>query len=94
MGSYPYPEWNRLIGVPVEVRKDGRLLRAGVVEDAMPDSSAVWLAADGTGGRAMFSAAEGHELWISPRTLGGRMRFRMAAAQLSGGIGHGAPTLG
>jgi hypothetical protein len=53
----------------------------------MQDSSALWLAADGAGGRALFTAAEGYEVWIRPQELGGKLCFKMAAAQLAG---HGA----
>ncbi|WP_052690592.1 hypothetical protein [Pseudarthrobacter chlorophenolicus] len=89
MDSYPYSEWARLIGVPVEVRLDHRTVRSGVVDNAMPDSSAVWLAGDAAGGRELFTAADGYELWISPRQLGGRLCYKMAASQL-----EGAPRLG
>ena len=78
-----YKEWSRLAGVPVQVRKDFRLVRAGLVEEAMPDSSALWLAADEAGGRTLFAAAEGYEVWISPRELGGKLCYKMASAQLA-----------
>jgi hypothetical protein len=77
-----YEDWSRLVGLPVEIRKDFRVVRAGVVDDAMQDSSALWLAADAAGGRALFSAAEGYEAWISPRELGGKLCYKMASAQL------------
>ena len=80
MDAYRYREWSRLIGTPVEVRKDFELVRAGVVDDAMQDSSALWLAADSSGGRALFAAAEGYEVWIRPQELGGKLCYKMAAA--------------
>ena len=80
MEAYRYREWSRLIGIPVEVRKDFQLVRTGVVEDAMQDSSALWLVADTGGGRALFSAAEGYEVWIRPRELDGKLCYKMAAA--------------
>jgi hypothetical protein len=86
---YRYHDWSRLLGAPVEVRRDFRLVRAGVVDDAMQDSSALWLAADAAGGRALFAAAEGYEVWISPRELDGKLCYKMASGQL-----RGAPTLG
>ena len=89
MDSYPYSEWARLIGVPVEVRKGRRTVRSGVVDNAMPDSSAVWIAGDANGGRALFTAADGYEVWISPRKLDGNLCYRMAASHLPG-----APRLG
>ncbi|MET3773126.1 hypothetical protein [Arthrobacter nitrophenolicus] len=48
----------------------------------MPDSSALWLAADAMAGRALFAAAEGYEVWISPRELGGKLCYKMAAVRL------------
>lgn len=32
----------------------------------MPDSSALWIAADGLTGRVLIEAAEGHEVWAEP----------------------------
>ncbi|MFD0046263.1 hypothetical protein ACFVGV_13855 [Pseudarthrobacter scleromae] len=80
MESYRFSDWCRLIGIPVEVRKDFELVRSGVVDDAMEDSSALWIAADASGGRALFAAAEGYEVWIRPRELEGRLCYKMAAA--------------
>lgn len=80
MESYRLSDWCRLIGIPVEVRKDFELVRSGVVDDAMEDSSALWIAADASGGRALFAAAEGYEVWIRPRELEGRLCYKMAAA--------------
>jgi hypothetical protein len=82
MEAYRYTDWSRLVGVPVEVRKDFELVRAGVVDDAMHDSSALWLGADAEGGRALFSAAEGYEVWIRPQELGGKLCYKMASALL------------
>ena len=82
MEAYRYRDWSRLIGTPVEVRKGFELVRAGLVDDAMQDSSAIWLAADAAGGRVLFAAAEGYEVWIRPRELEGKLCFKMAAALL------------
>jgi len=87
MKPYPHHAWNRLIGVPVEIRKDSEVVRAGVVDDAMPRPAALWLAADAGGGRELFTAAEGFQVWVLPQPLGGALCYKMAAAQ-------GAPTLG
>jgi hypothetical protein len=66
----------------VEIRKDFTTVRGGIVDDAMPDSSALWLAADSTHGRAIFAAAEGYQVWIRPQELTGKLCYKMAAAQL------------
>ena len=80
METYRFRDWSRLIGIPAEVRKDYEHVRSGVVDDAMEDSSALWIAADASGGRALFAAAEGYEVWIRPRELEGRLCYKMAAA--------------
>lgn len=100
MHTYPYQDWHRLIGVPVEVRKDFLIVRTGVVDEAMPDSSMLWLAADGTHGRALFAAADGYQVWIRPQELEGKLCFKMAAAPRPAplpeglyGVGRPWPTL-
>ena len=80
---YPCHDWSRLIGTPVEIRKDFSIVRAGIVDDAMPDSSALWLAADSTYGRELFAAADGYQVWIRPQELGGKLCYKMAAAHLA-----------
>ncbi|MDP9987011.1 hypothetical protein LFT44_01480 [Arthrobacter sp. FW306-05-C] len=82
MKPFPYYDWIRLIGVPVEIRKDSRVVRAGVVDDAMTRPAALWLAADAAGGRTLFTADEGYEAWIKPQELAGKLCYKMAAAQL------------
>lgn len=82
MKPYRYHDWRRLVGTPVEVRKDLEVVRTGVVDDAMDDSSALWIAADARGGRTLFTAAEGFEVWIRPQELDGKLCFKMAATQL------------
>lgn len=89
MKPYPSHSWTRLVGVPVEIRKDASVVRAGVVDDAMPFPAALWLAADAGGGRELFTAAEGYEAWIRPQPLDHVPCYKMAAGHL-----HGAPTLG
>jgi len=36
-----------------------------LVEDAMPDASGIWLAADGAFGRELIEKAEGYEIWTT-----------------------------
>lgn len=82
MQIYPYRKWNLLIGAPVEIWKDGILVRSGVVEEAMPDASALWIRADGPRGRQLYLAAEGYEVMIEPHLLDGDLRYRMTDSQL------------
>lgn len=82
MTAYRHNEWNQLIGAFVEIRQNLATLRTGYVEDAMPDSSALWLAADEHHDRALFEAAEGHVVWVEPRELDGKLTYRMTATAL------------
>lgn len=59
--------WSLLINVWVEIRYYGRVIRTGFVDDAMPDSSALWIAADANDPRQMFEASEGLEVWVTPQ---------------------------
>lgn len=69
MLMYRCKEWSRLPGARVEVRRGGRTMRVGMVEDAMADDSAVWLAADGVEGRTLIEAAAYYEIWIEPKVF-------------------------
>jgi hypothetical protein len=80
--AYPYRDWSRLVGTPVEIRKDFSIVRAGIVDDVMPDSSALWLASDGGHGREIFAAAEGYQVWIRPQKLTGKLCYKMATEHL------------
>jgi len=53
MTPYRHHAWQNLIGALVEVRKDGGVVREGLVDDVMPDSSALWIAADGWTNRVL-----------------------------------------
>jgi hypothetical protein len=75
-------EWSLLINVCVEIRHDGYVIRTGFVEDVMPDSSALWIAADANGPRQMFEASEGHQVWVTPQELPGGLRYRMTTNQI------------
>lgn len=82
MTSYRHNAWQNLIGALVEVRKDGTIVREGLVDDVMPDSSALWIAGDGSTNRVLIEAAEGYEVWVDPRPLEGKRAYRMAASVL------------
>ncbi|MCU1532645.1 MAG: hypothetical protein JWO49_2216 [Arthrobacter sp.] len=43
MTFYRHDTWRDLLGAVVEARKDGAVIRKGLVEDIMPDSSALWI---------------------------------------------------
>jgi hypothetical protein len=77
-------QWSVLTNALVEIRHNGRLIRTGTVEDVMPDSSALWIAADPTHPRQMFEVAQGHQVWISPQALSGDLTYRMTAKHIFG----------
>lgn len=90
MTFYRHDLWHTLLGALVEVRKNGTVVREGLVEEVMPDSSALWIAADGLTGRVLIEAAEGHEVWVEPRKLEGQRSYRMTSLALQDGSGHRA----
>jgi hypothetical protein len=58
-------QWQSLVGEIVEVRLDGGLYRRGVVDEAMPDGSGLWLAPQTVFQREFIDAASGFEVWTS-----------------------------
>lgn len=84
MPAYRHEDWSQLVGAFVEIRNDKLCLRSGFVDEAMPDSSALWLAADGFDGRALIAKAEGYEVWVEPRQLEGSWAYRMTLSALKG----------
>jgi hypothetical protein len=44
--SYRHKDWTALVGIEVEIKQLGESIRCGTVDDAMPDSPVIWLAAD------------------------------------------------
>ena len=75
-------DWPSLIGASVEIRKNTRTVRVGVVDEAMPDSSVLWLGSHGAQPRALYEAAAGYEAWTEPRQLDGVERYRFTADRL------------
>ncbi|MFJ6376118.1 hypothetical protein ACIQH9_10385 [Pseudarthrobacter oxydans] len=55
-------DWNQLVGRTIELRRDGRLIRAGEVEDAANDSSVMWLRFDGNHGRQLIAKSDNYEV--------------------------------
>jgi hypothetical protein len=75
-------DWNLLINALVEIRRNGQVIRTGFVEDAMSDSSALWIAAEANDPRQMFEASEGHQVWVLPQELSGALRYRMTIDEI------------
>lgn len=60
-------DWNRVVGRIVELRRDGRLIRAGEVEVAAKDSSVMWLRFDGNHGRQLIAKSDNYEVILRER---------------------------
>jgi hypothetical protein len=58
-------QWQSLVGHVVEVRLQGYLYRRALVEEAMPDASGLWLAADGTSSRQFIDKTCGYTVYTS-----------------------------
>ncbi|MDQ0799504.1 hypothetical protein [Arthrobacter sp. SLBN-112] len=56
-------QWSLLVGLEVEVRLEPGHRITGRVDDAMPDSTLLWLITDGAGRRAI-EKSQGHEVWV------------------------------
>ncbi|MDQ0674704.1 hypothetical protein QFZ36_002265 [Pseudarthrobacter siccitolerans] len=56
-------QWSLLVGLDVEVRLEPGQRITGRVDDAMPDSTLLWLNTDGTG-RRTIEKSRGHEVWL------------------------------
>lgn len=82
--AHKHVEWSLLINTLVEIRLHDQVIRKGYVEEAMPDSSALWIAADQDGPRQMFEASQGHQVWVTPQELSGRLNYRMTTKQIFG----------
>lgn len=63
MDLHLQPDWQRVLGQLVEVRRLGKLIRAGTVEDVMPDNSILWISASGPYHREMVERAEGYQVY-------------------------------
>lgn len=59
-------DWHLLVGAVVEVRRGGRVIRTGLVDDATSSGETIWIAADGFDSRTMIEKLDGYELAIVP----------------------------
>lgn len=55
--------WRRLIGATVQIRHNGQIIRTGTIDDAMADSTALWIAGDAAQPRTMYETVRGIEVW-------------------------------
>ncbi|MFC9769867.1 MULTISPECIES: hypothetical protein [unclassified Pseudarthrobacter] len=73
MTKHKHTHWEDLIGAPVEVRHNGQIIRAGIVDEAMPDGSAIWVTSDSRQSRRIYEKAEGFLVYVEPQQLTGKM---------------------
>jgi hypothetical protein len=74
-----YIHWRRLIGTTVQIRHNGRIIRTGTVDDAMADSTALWIAGSAAQPRSMYEAARGIEVWADPEEAEDRLCYGMTS---------------
>ncbi|WP_254788539.1 hypothetical protein [Arthrobacter sp. ok909] len=74
-----YIHWRRLIGATVQIRQHGQLIRTGTIDDAMADSTALWIAGDAAQPRTMYEAARGIEVWADPEEAEDGLCYRMTS---------------
>ncbi|MDQ0661971.1 hypothetical protein QFZ35_000469 [Arthrobacter ulcerisalmonis] len=74
-----YLHWRRLFGATVQIRQHGHIIRTGTVDDAMADSTALWIAGDAAQPRTMYEAAHGIEVWAHPEEAEDGLCYRMTS---------------
>ena len=57
------PNWQRTLGQRVEIWRGGKLVRMGTVEAVMPDSSILWISAEGNSSRQMIFCHDGYQVF-------------------------------
>ena len=63
MDLHLQPDWHRALGQHVEVWKDGRYIRKGIIEAVMPDESILWISADAVTSREMLLRCDGYQVF-------------------------------
>lgn len=82
MNKHNHTQWQDLIGALVEIRQNGTVIRAGIVHDAMPDGSAIWINADSSQPRRIYEKSEEFLVYVEPRQLTGKSTYRMTTEHL------------
>ncbi|MDI2037294.1 hypothetical protein [Paenarthrobacter nitroguajacolicus] len=82
MNTHKHSEWEVLVGAFVEVRHQGLVVRRGIVEEAMPNGSAIWITAEGTLPRKIYEKTEGFLIYVEPQMLEGTFAYRMTTSNL------------
>lgn len=64
---YCRSDWSHLMGEPVEIWRNGRCVRTGLVDQVTSDDSVLWIAGEGALTREMFDKYAGYEVWTSQK---------------------------
>lgn len=59
--------WCHLASVAVEIHRNGKLIKTGLVDAATADSTKLWLSQDGLEGRSIIHKLDGYEVWAEPQ---------------------------
>lgn len=62
----PIDNWTDLAGLPVQIRKGGRLVRVGRIETVTLSGDVLWLKSQGVEPRTLFQKTEGYTVWPLP----------------------------
>lgn len=63
MNLHLQPDWQRVLRQYVEVRRGGEFIRAGIVEDVMPDNSVIWISTAGAQPRKLYERDDGYTVF-------------------------------
>lgn len=55
-----HADWKDLVGMQVQVQKEGRTIRTGYVKDVAATADALWLEAYGAEPRTLYEKAQGY----------------------------------
>jgi len=69
LSAYPFHDWAKLQGTTVEVRREGMVVRHGLIDAVTADGTIVWLSQHGLLNRTLIDKTSGYELWIAPAEL-------------------------
>lgn len=62
-------EWNQLVGRTLDVRKGGKRLRTGIVEEVSSDASMLWLRFDGIHGCQIIMKTDAYDIFLTDAKL-------------------------
>ena len=57
-------EWHPLLGREIEIRRNGRAVRRGIVDAVTRDDGILWLSQDEAEPRQLFDKTDGFEAWV------------------------------